>query len=338
MEQMEPTAEFVLEQVIAANTAANAAPAEGSRPSSAPYNFARSGQISNEQMRAIAMVNDGIARNLTHTLGAWLRSQMQVSLASTEQMTYTEYLASLPDPSYVCLLRLEPLGGVGLLELDLSLALTIIDVLLGGKGTADQQRDVTDIEEAILASVLAIVMRELNAAWDAVGLKFTLDKREGQAHITRLMPASERMLLVSLDVQMQETQGRLKLCLPTVVLNTIHRRLIAVKEKPRRDFEGGSARVTELMGRGKVRATLRLPPTRISSREIQALEPGYVVQFALPKYTPAELLVGRVRLGAAVPVGQGDHRAALIERRAKRRPSQEEFHSSTTDSEAGEAQ
>lgn len=331
---MEAPAESVLEQVIADNQAASASAAAGSTP----YNFARSGQISNDQMRAISMVNDGIARNLTHTLGAWLRSQIQVSLASTEQMTYGDYLAAMPDPSYVCLLRLEPLGGVGLLELDLSLALMIIDVLLGGKGKADQQRDVTDIEEAILASVLAIVMRELNAAWDAVGLKFTLDKREGQAHLARLMPGSERMLLVSLDVQIQEAQGRLKLCLPTVVLNTIHRRLIAVKEKPRRDFEGGSARVTELMGRGKFRATLRLPPTRISSREIQCLEPGYVVQFALPKYTPAELILGSLRLASAVPVGQGDHRAALIERRAKRRLGQAETNLQASEAEGENAE
>lgn len=305
-------------------------------PASAPYNFARSGQISNDQMRAIAMVNDGIARNLTHTLGAWLRSQIQVSLAATEQMTYGDYLASLPEPAYVCLLRLEPLGGVGLLELDLSLALTIIDVLLGGKGKADQQRDVTDIEEAVLASVLAIVMRELNGAWDAVGLKFTLDKREGPAHIARLMAASERMLLVSLDVQMQDAQGRVKLCLPTVVLNTIHRRLIAVKEKPRRNFEASGARVAELVGQARFKTALRLPPTKISSREIQALEPGYVVEFALPRYTQAEFLVGGVRLGAAVPVGRGDHRAALMERRMRKRGLGEGAAQPVAESETGE--
>lgn len=296
----------------------------GMQGDASPYNFARSGQISNDQMRAIAMVNDGIARNLTHTLGAWLRSQVQVGMVGTEQKTYSDYMSSLPEPSYVCLLRLEPLGGFGLLELDLKLALSIIDVLLGGKGSAEQLRDVTDIEEAILASVLGIVMRELNTAWDAVGLKFTLDKRESPTHIARLMPSSERMLLVTFDVQLQDSQAQLKLCLPTVVLNTIHRRLIAVREQPRRHFEAGGARVTELLGKTHFHAVLRFPSMRISSKEIEALEPGYILHLALPRYTQAEMLIGGVRVGAAVPVGRGEHRAALLEHGERKRVVQAE--------------
>jgi len=282
-----------------------------------PYNFGRAGQISNDQMRAIAMVNDGIARNLTHTLGAWLRSQVQVGLAATDQMTYAEFMERVPDPAYVCLLRLEPLGGIGLLQLDLSLAMTIIDLLLGGQGTSDSVRDVTDIEEAILASVLSVVMRELNAAWEAVGLRFTLDKREPHTRLARLMPGSERTLVVTLDVQMEGATGALKLCLPAVVLNTIHRRLIAVKEQPRRKFEDGGARVQELMGAAKFEGVLRLPATRISSREVQSLEVGSLVEFALPRYTPAEFVFGGLRVCTAVPVARGEHRAAMLERAAE---------------------
>src|ERR1700759_3044813 len=84
------------------------------------YNFGRSGQISNDQMRAIAMVNDGIARNLTHVLGAWLRSQVPVTLDATEQLTYAEFIEALPEPTYLSTLRLEPLGGLGMMQLDLS--------------------------------------------------------------------------------------------------------------------------------------------------------------------------------------------------------------------------
>ncbi|MDE1161715.1 MAG: hypothetical protein PW792_07180 [Acidobacteriaceae bacterium] len=279
----------------------------------APYNFARSGQISNDQMRAIAMVNDGIARNLTHTLGAWLRSQVQVALAATEQMTYAEYLESLPEPSYICLLRLEPLGGVGLLELELPLALSMIDVLMGGKGSTEQARDVTDIEEAILGSVLSVVMRELNGAWETVGLRFASEKRESAAHISRLMQASERMLLISFDVQLQETTARLKLCLPTVVLNTIHRRLMAVREQPRRNFEASGARVTELLGKAQLRAVLQLPPTKIASSELRNLKPGYVLRFDLPRFTAAEFVLGGLKLSNAVPVGRGEHRGAFLQ-------------------------
>ncbi|MFC6644298.1 flagellar motor switch protein FliM [Granulicella cerasi] len=277
-----------------------------------PYNFSRSGQISTEQMQAIAMVNDGIARNLTHTLGAWLRSQVQIALAETTQQTYGEYLAGIADPAYVCMLRLEPLSSMGMIELDLSLVFSIVDVLLGGKGHCDQAREVTEIEEAVLSSVLAIVMRELNTAWQTVGLEFHLEKREARARMQRLRPASKRMLVVSFDVQLEETQAKLRLCLPIVTLNTIHRRLIAVREQPRRDFGAGSARLASLMGQSQFRMALRTPSTKISSQVLRELAPGHVLELGIPRSASSELVVGNLRLLQAVPVAKAELRAGQV--------------------------
>ena len=143
-----------------------------------PYNFSRSGQITHEQLRAIGTVNDLFARNLMHTMGAWLRTNFQVRTAAAKQMTYTEYLNRPKDLSYVCSIRMEPLGALGLLELDLSLASPIVDLLLGGVGRGGTARDLTDIEDAILTSVTELIVRELNSAWQPVGLQFAFEKRE----------------------------------------------------------------------------------------------------------------------------------------------------------------
>ena len=98
------------------------------------YNFGRAGQISNEQLRAISMLNDLFARNLTHNLAAWLRCRFQVSLVSAEQIPFSEFLMRIPEISYVSSVRLEPLGAVSVLQLDLALAPPMIDLLLGGEG------------------------------------------------------------------------------------------------------------------------------------------------------------------------------------------------------------
>ena len=81
-----------------------------------PYNFSRAGQISNEQMQAISTVNDLFARNLTHNLGAWLRTQFDVTLVSAEQMMYSEFTETIPEPAYVCSARLEPLDVMGVVQ------------------------------------------------------------------------------------------------------------------------------------------------------------------------------------------------------------------------------
>ena len=99
-----------------------------------PYNFSSAGQISNEQLRAISMLNDLFARNLTHNLAAWLRTRFQVNLVSAEQIQFNEFLLRIPEISYVASVRLEPLGALSVLQLDLALAPPVIDLLLGGDG------------------------------------------------------------------------------------------------------------------------------------------------------------------------------------------------------------
>ena len=78
------------------------------------YDFSRAGQISNDQMRAISSVNDLFARNMMHTLGAWLRTPFKMKLVAGEQLPFSEFLERLSSPTYVCSIRLETVrcGGI----------------------------------------------------------------------------------------------------------------------------------------------------------------------------------------------------------------------------------
>jgi flagellar motor switch protein FliM len=278
-----------------------------------PYNFSRAGQISHEQMRAIGTVNDLFARNLMHTLGAWLRTQFQVKMASAKQTSYTEFVSRLKEPTYVSSIRLEPLGALGLLELDLQLASPIVDLLLGGIGRTAIVRELTDIEEAILTSVVQMVVRELNVAWRPVGLGFALEKRETAAQVARMMPASEEVMCVSFEVAMPEAEGSLNLCLPTVVLNAILRQLIADSERPRRRSEEAEMRIRKLLSAASFGAVLQFPPLRLRARDLADIAHGTVLRLPLPRHSAAELRVGGIPLARARPVRMGEHRGAQIQ-------------------------
>jgi flagellar motor switch protein FliM len=172
-----------------------------------PYNFSRAGQISNEQMRAISSVNDLFARNLMHALGAWLRTQFDVRLVAGEQLPYGDFVERLSKPVYVCSVRLEPFDSIGLMELDLNLAWPMVDVLLGGIGQAARARELTDIEEAILGSVVRRIVQELNVAWKPVGLQMAYERRETEDQLERMMPPMEKTLCVSFEIRVPEAQG-----------------------------------------------------------------------------------------------------------------------------------
>jgi len=278
-----------------------------------PYSFSSAGQISNDQLRAISMLNDIFARNLTHNLAAWLRTRFQVNLVSAEQIPFNEFLLRIPESNYVASVRLEPLGALAVLQLDLALAPPIIDLLLGGEGRDGPLRELTDIEESILGSVVEIVCRELTAAWQPVGLIFNFERRQMQTQVARIMSVTEKTLCLSFEIRMPHSSGLLNLAFPAVVSNTILRRLTS-EWGPRSHATETRARMEAAARRIRFGGSLQLPSVRLPASVIENLEPGTVVQLNLSANTLPEWRVGGETLSTAQAIRQGAHRAARIER------------------------
>ncbi|MDE3061958.1 MAG: FliM/FliN family flagellar motor switch protein [Acidobacteriota bacterium] len=281
-----------------------------------PYNFASAGQISNDQLRAISMLNDMFARNLTHNLAAWLRARFQVNLVSAEQIPFHEFLLRIPEISYVASVRLEPLGALSVMQLDLALAPPMIDLLLGGEGQDGPVRELTDIEESILASVVEIICRELTVAWQPVGLSFNFERRQMQTQVARIISVNEKTLCLSFEIRMARSSGLLNLAFPAVVANTILRRLTSDWGRRRRHAPETRERMEASVRRIRLGGSLQLPPTRLSTAALEDLQAGSVVRFNVPADVNAEWRVGGRRLLDAHPVRQGDRRAARVEGRA----------------------
>ncbi len=279
-----------------------------------PYNFSSAGQISTDQLRAISMLNDLFARNLTHNLAAWLRTRFQVNLVSAEQILFNEFLLRVPEISYVASVRLEPLGALSVLQLDLGLAPPIIDLLLGGEGRDGPLRELTDIEESILASVVEIICRELTAAWQPVGLTFNFERRQMQTQVARIMSVTEKTLCLSFEIRMPHSSGLLNLAFPAVVANTILRRLTSDWGKRRHHAGDVRARMEAAARRIRFGGTLQLPTVKLAASAIENLQPGTVLRLDLPVNTMPEWRVGGQRLAQAQAVKQGAHRAVRLDR------------------------
>jgi flagellar motor switch protein FliM len=279
-----------------------------------PYNFSSAGQISTDQLRAISMLNDLFARNLTHNLAAWLRTRFQVNLVSAEQIQFNEFVLRIPEISYVASVRLEPLGALSVLQLDLALAPPVIDLLLGGDGKDGPLRELTDIEESILGSVVEIICRELTVAWQPVGLSFNFERRQMQTQVARIMSVTEKTLCLSFEIRMPHSAGLLNLAFPAVVANTILRRLTSDWSRRRRHGGETRERMEAAARRIHFGGSLQLPTFRLAASAIESLEPGTILRFDLPANTSPEWRVGGQALSQAQAIRQGPHRAARIER------------------------
>lgn len=278
----------------------------------------QSGQLSKEHVRAVSMLHDSFARNLTHNLAAYLRGQFEVNLVSVEQLSYAEFLQRVPEVTYFASINLMPADSVGAMQIDLPLAFPIIDLMLGGLGKVGTEvREITEIEEQILESVVRVICREMQSAWQPLlEVEFNFDSRQQQAQILQLMPPNEKVLALSFEIRMPEVRGMLNFAFPAVISNALLRRLSKQwSYRRRRTMSHSAESLGQQMMDCPFEAQLELPPTTVSVREMLLLRPGSVLMLKHRAQSPGLLRVGGKDLFTAYPVRSGAARGAQIDRR-----------------------
>jgi flagellar motor switch protein FliM len=271
--------------------------------------------ISRDQLRAVNMLHDTFVRNLSRSLAAYLRVGCEVSLVSTEQMTYSEFLQHVPEVNYVASTHIRLFEAMAAIELDLQLAFPMIDLLLGGQGKpVSEVREVTEVEEEILEGVVQTVCRELQVTWQAImEVEFQFEERVRRTQILRLMPPNEKVLSLSYEIRLSELNGTLVTAFPAVAANALIRKLAqqGSYRKRRAGFAEASA-LRETLEKCSFPVELILPGGTASSQQLLALEKGSIVVLNLRVDKPAVLYVEKQALFSAQPVRSGTRRAAQI--------------------------
>jgi flagellar motor switch protein FliM len=293
-------------------------------------NFRRLGALTQEQVQAIRSLHDTFARSLTNSLGAYIRGAFEVALESVEQVAYPEFVQRISEPNFVCSIALHPWEAVATVEFDLALALPLIDMLLGGTGSPITDiREVTDIEEEILSSLVQLACRELQAAWLPV-LKLDIRSvcRQRQDQMRRLMTPRERVLVLSFAIRAAEVQGKLRLAFPAVVTNALLKNLEErdLPRLPSRRFSD-NLHLRKVLEQCSFHAELVLPEAAIPAKKLMHLKVGEVLKFQCKATVPVLFKVENQTLFLAHPVAMGDQRAAEMSARAlAHQPVKEESH------------
>jgi len=193
------------------------------------YDFKRPDKFSKEQIRTVSIMHETFARLTTTALSAQLRSLVQVHVASVDQLTYEEFIRSIPNPTTLAVINMDPLKGSAVLEIDPAITFSIIDRLFGGKGESSKvSRDLTDIESSVMEGIVVRILGNMREAWSQViDLRPRLGQIETNPQFAQIVPPTEMVVLVTLETKIGDVEGMMNLCIPYLTIEPIISKLSA---------------------------------------------------------------------------------------------------------------
>ena len=262
------------------------------------YDFKRPERVSKEQMRALEGIHEAFARNFGASLSGFLRTIVEIRVATIEQLTYSEFIHSLPNPTNFNLLTAEPLEGQMCMEISPLIIYPIIDRLMGGSN-ADlfiPQRPLTMIEQRLVSRITTRALGTLSEVWaDLVAVKFEITEVESNPHLVQIVAPNDVVVVIGFEIKMAGRAGTMSLCIPFNVIEPVIGKLVAqgwLAYQRRTTIEDKSEEIGRGIGATKVDMVGYLAETTITMRELLTLQPGDIIQTTKPKDVEVIIVVG----------------------------------------------
>jgi len=222
-----------IDQLLTAINAGNAEP-EDYKPAANSrkikiYDFKRPDKFSKEQIRTVSIIHETFSRLSTTCLSAQLRSMVHVHVASVDQLTYEEFIRSIPTPTTLAIINLDPLKGNVILEIDPAITFSIIDRICGGTGEGNKsQHELTDIEQSIMEGIIVRLLANIREAWyHILDLRPRLGQIDTNPQFAQIVSPTEMVVLVTLETKVGDVEGMMNFCIPYITIEPIINKLSA---------------------------------------------------------------------------------------------------------------
>lgn len=232
------------------------------------YDFKRALRFSKDQIRGISRIHENYARLLTNFFSAQLRTYVDISVASVDQIPYEEFIRSIPEMTILNVYSVEPLEGRILIEANPSIAYGLLDRLLGGQGNSINKIDnLTEIESMLISQLFEKSSVHLQEAWDTlIEIHPVLEDFEINPQFLQMVSPNETVVVVSLNTKINETSGMINICIPHIVLEPIISKLSVhywmqtnakkldpeAIEKIEQNLQGAKVGVSTILGEAKI--------------------------------------------------------------------------------------
>jgi len=249
------------------------------------YDFKKPNRISADQMKAFNALHDKMLRATISELSAMLRKIVDVKLYSIEQMTYGEFILSIPQITSLNTLSIKPLEGRIVMECNPAISHKIIAHLLGNGDsslTDSTEKELTEIELEVFNHFYQLITKHLKKAWEDVAtINFKTESMDTNANAIQIISDHEIVLLVVFEITIDDESGFLSICYPISyiesLLNVIVEKVFA-EAKNRKVSKQKD--INALMSGSKMKIDAIVAETELSIKELLNLKEEDVIVFS----------------------------------------------------------
>ncbi|MBB3205322.1 flagellar motor switch protein FliM [Rhodopirellula rubra] len=247
------------------------------------YDFKRPERVGKDQMRAMQSLHESIARNFGASISGLLRTMLEVKLLSVDQLTYSEFVFSLDNPSCFNIIKPSPLEGHWVLDIAPSLAFAIIDRMLGGDPVPGEtiRRPLTEIETRLMCRVVDLFLEQIVPAWEnVIKLEPVIESTESNPQLAQIVPPNEVAILIGFEVLLGKNRGMMNLCIPFNSIEKYNTKLSRNgwvgygKSKP---TDRTRRKITDSIDTAAVDVVVTLARSRIKTSDLLDLSVGDII-------------------------------------------------------------
>lgn len=192
------------------------------------YDFRTPQKFSKEHIRALEVIHDKFGRIISNYLTAQLRHNVKIKVETIEQITYEEFIRSIPNPTILTNFKMPPLTNSVLLETNPDFSYKVIDILLGGNGQKIcLSKEFSDIDKNIIGEINKGLVSNMKIAWEEFFEVFPeIESIETNPALSQTLGPNEPVALITFSCEIEDNNAFINLCIPYLSIEKVLDKLL----------------------------------------------------------------------------------------------------------------
>lgn len=202
------------------------------------YDFRTPQKFSKEHIKALEVIYEKFGRIVSNYLTSQLRRAVKIKVETIEQITYEEFIRSIPNPTILTNFMMSPLTNLFLLETNPSFSYKVIDILSGGNGEKIcLGKDFSDIDKNVMGEINRGLISNMKLAWEEFFEVFPkVDSIETNPTLNQTLEFNEPVALISFSCNISDSNTFINLCIPYLSVEKVLDKLV-IKQCTNNDGE-----------------------------------------------------------------------------------------------------